>query len=239
MTRKLLITVLVFVMTAVGLYAQQAGQFTAGGRLGGSIGFNSPGDFGRHLSETTVRLGESGGIRPTSYSDGTAMGFTIAVYTNYAVTDNLSVQLEFGFSLHRYDLSFFALSHPYTELRSISVTSLDIPILARYNFLDSRSIFGVQAGPHISIPTGRVNVNDPNSWGYSSTYIVATPVTIGLTAGIFAGFPAGLPTQSGRIVGDLRFIFDFNSIHANDAGRTVAAMQRRALLFSVGYEMSF
>ena len=119
-------------------------------------------------------------------------------------------------------------------------TSLDIPILVRYNILNAAAIFGVKAGPHISIPLGRVQVNESWRTLFSEErlideFAIDSIASFGLTTGIFAAFPV----RRGRIVIDLRFIFDFNSLEAYEWGVNSEFMQRRALAISVGRQRTF
>ena len=114
----------------------------------------------------------------------------------------------------------------------LTYTSLDIPILLRYNFLEFPLAFGVQAGPHISVPLGRGLLSGA---GFSERFDIDTFATFGLTTGFFSGTPVG----PGRIVGDLRFIVDFNAVEAQMWGTAMHIMRRRAFVISLGYEVTF
>jgi len=69
----------------------------------------------------------------------------------------------------------------------------------------------------------------------SEEFDIDTFATFGLTAGVFGGIPFG----PGRFIGDMRFIFDFNTLEAGDNGFTLEFMRRRALALTLGYEISF
>ena len=233
--KKTLLITLVFVMSATGLHAYQAGQFTVGARAGLGFGFNDPADFGQWLSPNVVF---SDGSLPASVSDGNSSNFTFALYGNYAFTDNISLQLEISFLIAQgYDLRFSA-PNQRSRLVDVNYTSLDIPILFRYRFTNFAAILGLQMGPHVSIPWRRVNIHE--GYGYFATEIqeelsIDSAATFGFTAGAFAGFPI----RPGNIVVDMRFIFDFNAVSAYEGGRTVDFMRRRVFALTVGYERSF
>jgi len=221
---------LVFLMAAAGLYAQQAGQFTVGGRFGGALGFNDSANFGNR-------------IRAEFFNDWTQepsvlrdpeLNIAFALYGNYAITDRLSVQPELNFMIGQgYELRFSARGYVSREV-DVNYNSLDIPILVRFNVSSSPLIFGIQAGPHISIPLGTAEIYQDNA-GYLGKFTINSSAVFGFTAGLFSGFPAG----PGRIVGDLRFVFDFNTVELDWWGDNAAFMNRRALAFTVGYELSF
>ena len=244
---KKALVLLLFLMGTAGLYAQQAGQFTVGGRLGWAIGFNNPEGFGDFLKPDMIFL--PSGVPPDSVSDGQRITFNFAVYWNYAITDSIAIQVEFNFMTRQgYELRFSAPGYR-SRLVSVNYSSLDIPILFRYNFSNSRAAFGIQAGPHVSIPMGRVEVYE-NRWyrwslhatEFNEQFAIDTRASFGLTAGLFAGFPFPLfwrTERLGRFVIDTRFIFDFNSLNAYDSGRSIEFITRRAFSFTVGYERSF
>jgi len=230
--RKTLIAFLALVMSVSGLYAQQAGQFTLGGRVGGALGFSESANFGNTLHTRYFQYHS----RPSRDPE---LNFAFAIYGNYAITSRISLQAELNFMISQgYEL-FFPRPAGSTTVTSrevdVNYSSLDIPLLLRINFLDSPAMFGIQAGPHVSIPLGRLEVY-ADYMGYIARYDIATFATFGATAGLFGGLQAG----PGRVIGDLRFIFDFTDLEVRSpAGGRETAMQRRALAFMIGYEISF
>jgi hypothetical protein len=120
--------------------------------------------------------------------------------------------------------SFWGIS----ETVKVYYTSLDIPVLFKYSFLTRPVVFGAMAGPHLSIPLGKGTIADSEE---KDKFNIDTFATFGLTLGAFGGYPVG----PGRIVGDLRFLFDFNGLKDSD----FTYMKRRALALTVGYEISF
>ena len=232
--KKTLFVILVFSIAVTGLQAQQAGQFTLGSRIGWTIGFNNPQTFGDFLIPFMTLPSN------VSVSSGNSTNFNFAVFGYYSITDRFSVQSELNFMFNQgYDLRFSAPGYR-SRLVDVAYTSLDIPILVRYHLLNSAAIFGIQAGPHISIPLGRIHVTE--SWRtqsyeerLSDEFAIDSIASFGLSTGIFAGFPV----RRGRIVIDLRFIFDFNSMEAYEWGVSSEFMRRRALAISVGHQRSF
>jgi hypothetical protein len=152
--------------------------------------------------------------------------FAIGAYGAYAFSDSLSVQAELDFMIGQGltgDVSGVDVDATYN--------SLDIPILVKYSFLNKPLVVGVEVGPQLSIPIGDIEM----SGGGTSVDIEPDGMTFGAVAGIYAGYPIG----PGRIIGDLRFLFDFNALQGKMAGATDDFITRRALIFAVGYEFSF
>jgi hypothetical protein len=225
--KKNLIVVMVLLVVANSLYAQQPGQFSAGGRLGLGAGFNESLDF-YDLAQT---------FYPdlVSVSERPCLQFNIALYGNYTFTNRVSLQTELNFMLYQgYDL-IMSFPDGLSRNAEVSYYSLDIPLLIKINFLNSSSAFGVLAGPHISIPLGRAEFYREYSFEIEDKLIIDSFATFGLTTGVFYGHQVG----PGRIVGDIRYIFDFDSLKSLENGITYEIMKRRALTFSVGYEISF
>ena len=203
----------------------QAGQFTVGGRIGGVLGFSES------FTDIENLLRPYFSNQDARISVEPELNFTFALYGNYAITSRLSVQAELNFMFSQ----GYELAAPRQQRGSysfdIGYNSVDIPLLLRFNFLRSRSMFGIMAGPHISIPIGRLEIYDNREESYFDELSIDSSFTFGLTAGLFGGFRAG----PGRVVGDLRFIFDFDSLQADG----MDFVRRRAVALSVGYEISF
>jgi len=252
--KKAFVVMLVLFLGVANLYAQQAGQFTVGGRMGAALGFHEAGNLGNlfipsnspgwgtlGISPLENNGADQGRPSPDLFSDGQRVNFTFAVYGNYAITNNISIQMELKFmAVQGYELRFSAENYPRSWFANVSYTSLDIPILFRYSLLNSQILFGFQAGPHISIPLGRLAVTE--DWDHyvsvnriNERFAIDTRASFGLTTGIFAGFQTG----PGRVVGDLRFIFDFNSMQVYDRGNRIDFITRRALSIAIGYQQSF
>jgi len=205
--------------------APQAGQFTLGGRLGGALGFTES------FADAEALLRPHFSNQSARASADPEANFTFALYGNYAITGRISIQTELNFMIGQgYELRAPRQGRG-SDSFDINYNSLDIPLLLRFNFLRSRPMLGVMAGPQISIPLGRLEIYDNSAEAYIEESNIDSSFIFGLTAGLFGGFPAG----PGRVVGDLRFIFDFDSVQAEG----VEFIRRRAAAFSVGYEISF
>ncbi|MCL2381666.1 MAG: PorT family protein [Treponema sp.] len=247
--RKVLIVVMVVMMTATGLYAQQEGQFTLGARVGGGINFNSSEDLGRAPGEIldnvvpgipgTIIGGILGAV--VSTDDVVAPNFNFGLYGNYAITDRLSIQAELNFMF--FNSYIMEVSVLGTTLLDIAAYyhSLDIPLLFRFNAFRPQNpwTLGIMAGPHISIPLVRAGVfrvfdTDDNELA-EVDFDIDNFATIGVTAGLFFGRQLG----PGRLMAEMRFVLDANAVQTSILGYTFDIMRRRALNFSIGYELSF
>ena len=172
-----------------------------------------------------------GGAGPTSVTTGMQVNPNFALYGAFPLSENLWVQAELNFMINQgYRLTVSDRSG--TDTDTITYTSLDLPILLKYELGQDEIIWGFLAGPHFSIPLGNARVSGD---GLSENFNIRSFATFGVTAGAFAKYPLG----NGYIVGDARFIFDFNAVEAREYFFTVDFMRRRALAFSVGYEISF
>jgi hypothetical protein len=225
--KKLFIVALVLISVVNGLFAQQAGQFSAGGRLGLGAGFNDSLDF--------YDLGQTFYPDLVSTSTKPCLQFNVALYGNYSFTNRLSLQAELNFLIYQgYDL-IMRFPDGISRNAEISYSSLDIPLLLKFDILNTSSSFGILFGPHISIPLGRVEFYREYDFEKEDKIHIESFATYGLTAGLFTGYPLG----PGRLVGDIRFIFDFNSLEVMNNNIVYEIMKRQALTFSVGYEFSF
>ena len=193
--KKKLLVILVLVMMSTGLYAQQAGQSTLGFRLGIARGMAS----GLDNNESNIST-----LNPV-------------VYYAYTFMNNVSLQMELNVGV-RAGIDIEWVQHWWWGTTSRTeewrYTSIDIPVLLRYNFF--HGLLGFMAGPHISIPVG-----------YDYVAGDSPSMTFGVTAALQGLFPLG----GVRFVGDLRFITDFNNI--------VSGLRRQALAVTAGLEWSF
>jgi len=208
--KKMVVVAMILLVTAAGIHAQQAGEWTIGGRLGGAMGLHNSGDVDM----------------PGIVID-TRFNFNFALYANYAFSDMVSFQPEFNFMINQgYQIRF--PSSPLTM--DITYSSLDIPLLLRISLLRPAALWGFLLGPHLSIPLGSAEFSYVD--GSSADIDIDTSITFGVTAGIFGARQAG----PGRLIVDMRFIFDFNGVE-DAAGDEF--IRRRALVATIGYEISF
>ena len=205
--KKKLFVILVLVVMSTGLYAQQAGTHTVGFRIGAAFGM---------WSGLESRSGPHG-TGWINIEESDRLNFNIVGYYAYTFRDNFSLQIEFNYMINQgidIERNHSGPGMSWHRETEFTHTSLDIPILLRYNFL--WGFLGVLVGPHVSIPLIGDYVDDLN-------------VTFGITVGGQGFFPLG----NGFLVGDVRFIADFNEIVDG------SDWHRQALVISVGYEWSF
>jgi len=221
---------------------------------GGWSGAADPGTL-RSVSTTSTTAVDAG-LGPTN----------VALYVAYTFMDNHSLQIELNLNAFRRwggmrgwaavtvveertttGSSGLPTTTTSTQTWAVGVWyggSLDIPILLRYGLFNG--LLGVMAGPHISfVPApifgsgGAIWSRDWDYWdagsGSRSSPGMRNRVLFGATAGIFGLIPAG----PGRIVADLRFVFDFNAMQIQVAGNSYNIMRRRVPIISLGYELSF
>ena len=220
LSKKHVFISLILVLFVIGnVFAQETGQFSIGARAGVLIGFHSiPSDF--LLFAITLGVDSSWQSKNN---------FNFAIYGSYAITDRILIQPEFNFMIKQgYKGEISGLSSEVDAYYS----SLDIPILVKYTFLKQPLFFGILAGPHLSFPLGDLKMEVP---GYLTSVGDSDGVAFGFSAGLFGGYPVG----PGRIVGDLRFIMDFNSIGMKESGVSFEMIKRRGISFTIGYEYSF
>jgi hypothetical protein len=146
---------------------------------------------------------------------------TVGGFGSYTIIDRLSVQLELDFMIAQGD--------DYSKYNS-----LDIPLLIKFAFLQEPLRVGVAAGPQISIPIGDIEFDIT---GYQKIDGEADGFAFGAVAGLYAGFPLG----SGLLLGDIRFYYDFNAQQGKSEynPEVEGFINRRGLIFTLGYEFSF
>ena len=212
--KKKLLVILVLVMMSMGLYAQQAGTHTFGFRLGMAFGLWAGLEDDGYSSWSDGM----GGWGWYEFEESNRSNFNFAVYYAYTFRDNFSLQIELNYMINQgIDVeSQGGHTHggSWSDSHEFTYTSIDIPVLLRYNFF--HGFFGLLIGPHISIPL-------------MGDYVDDIQVTFGITAGVQGFFPLG----AGFLVGDVRFIADFNEIVDG------SDIRRQALAITVGYEWSF
>jgi len=212
--KKTLIVVFVLLMVTTGLHAQRAGLHTFGFRLGGAFGMHGSTGY-VYISDRHYSLDNTGRL----------FNFNAALHWAYTIRNNLGIQAELNFminqgsrvSAHGWRPGPGGGYHDWISGR-LTYTSLDIPILLRLGLLFNGHI-GFLAGPHLAIPLGGGSFDGRN--------IEESSAAFGFTTGFYLLLPIG----AGRIVGDLRYVFDFS--------RAMGEMRRRALPITLGYEMSF
>jgi hypothetical protein len=220
----------VFVLAAALVFvsfAANAQSFAAGARLGPGIGFHGNGDD----MEDQVDIWKGYGA---SVDDKVGVGFIIAGYGAYYFTDSLAVQAELNFMINQKKILEISVGGVSGEIEA-SYSSLDIPVLLRYEFLQQPLTVGLVAGPVLSIPISDVEMIYPTILGGGSGDSETEGITFGATVGVFGGYPVG----PGKIIADIRFLMDFTPLKVKDGSETFEAIKRRSLNITLGYELSF
>jgi len=235
--KKITVTVLAITLS-LGVFAQQNGVFSFGARVGMGIGFSEPREFMSFANEQFY----AGDI--ASMTHNSEVNFNVALYGNFAFGNFFSLQTELNFMIYQgYDMrlrfsQMGMLPMEWTANADLSYFSLDIPLLAKINFLGSRDAqFGLLVGPHASIFLGRAEFWREYGFDGTETYFdIDNSAVFGLTAGLFCRIPVG----PGRIVADFRFVHDFDALRATTMlNNRFDILQRNALVLSLGYEISF
>jgi hypothetical protein len=201
-------------------------HFLVGARLGPGIEFNT-------ADEDMVGSPEDDGFKPNEESN---TAFNAALYGAFRFNDMWSVQTEVNFMVN----NGIKISG-HGNLITIDYTTLDIPLLVRWNFMQSPVVAGVIIGPYVSLPVGPLNlkVDDRGS----------ALVVKGWTLGATGGFALGYKIGPGSLITDLRFIHDIDLRSLNDSFETIRVRDdfgdgvqdanicvRRSLNITIGYE---
>jgi hypothetical protein len=190
-------------------------HFLIGARLGAGFEINT-------ADEDMVGSGYS----PKEKSN---TAFHAALYGAFKFNEKWSIQPEVNFMINN---GMEISGQGYTV--TIDYTTLDIPVLVRWNFIQSPLLVGVLAGPYISIPIGKLNLSvDDNGSALDTT---------GISGGATGGFAVAYKLGPGYITADIRFLHDFASLKVReDFGNGMQDAKigiRRSINLTVGYEFS-
>ncbi|MDR0688846.1 MAG: PorT family protein [Spirochaetaceae bacterium] len=223
--KRLCAVVVVLVMAGGAVYS--AGPFF-GAKAGVGIGFHGN---GKDMEDMVASIESVEGV---SVDETSGVAFALSPYLGYYFTDKLAVQTEVNFMFGQkkiWEISFGGFSGEITG----KYTSLDVPVLLRFDFINRPALFGALAGPYLSIPLGDIEISAPAALVQpSSLEVKPDGVTLGVALGLYGGYPIG----PGRIIGDVRFILDFNSLKGKDSGQTMELIKRRGITVTAGYEIS-
>jgi hypothetical protein len=190
-------------------------HFGIGARLGAGFEFNT-------ADEDMVGSGYS----PKEKSN---VAFVAALYGALKFNDIWSIQPELNIMSNN---GLEVSGQGYTV--KIDYTTLDIPLLIHFNFIQTPVIAGIVVGPYVSLPIGKVNL----SVGDNGSALDTTGFAYGITGGFVVGKKIGI----GHIVGDLRFLHDFNSLMVQedfgDGLQDANIGIRRSINLTAGYEFS-
>jgi hypothetical protein len=189
-------------------------HFLAGARLGAGFEINTAdGDM----------VGD--GYSPNEKSN---TAFNAALYV--ALRFNVwSVQAEMNFMTN----NGMEISGQGNEVR-IEYATIDVPLLVRWNFIQSPVVAGILIGPYISLPAGKLNMSVDGRG--------AALDTKGYTLGIAFGFALGYKLGTGNLAADVRYINDFGSLYVREdfgeGPQDANICVRRSINITVGYEFS-
>jgi hypothetical protein len=190
-------------------------HFLIGARLGAGFEINT-------ADEDMVGSGYS----PKEKSNA---AFNTTLYGAFKFNEKWSIQPEANFMVNN---GMEVSGQGYTV--KIDYTTLDIPLLVRWNFIQSPVLVGVLVGPYISIPIGKLNLSVDDKGSALDT--------TGVSYGVTAGFAVAKKIGPGYITGDVRFLHDFASLMVQeDFGEGLQDAKigiRRSINLTVGYEFS-
>ncbi|MDR2662938.1 MAG: PorT family protein [Treponema sp.] len=213
---KKLMLIAAFLIAGFTAAHAQTGFF-AGAKLGAEFGFSKvTGDVKKWADNLSV-----------SYDEKSKFAFTLGFYGGYGITDKFAILAEMDMYFGQGIKLDFSIAE-YT----VRYSSMDVPILLRYAFVQSKAAFGFQAGPYFSFPLS-AEEEFSGAWQRTGTNDFDTEgINFGALGGLFLSYPAG----RGRIVADLRFLFDFTPLKdVND----MEILNRRGVVLTIGYEYSF
>lgn len=167
----------------------------------------------------------------TGYSpkEKSNIAFNATLIGAFRFNDMWSIQPEINFMLNN---GMEISGHGNTV--KIDYTTIDIPLLLRWNFIQSPIVTGIMVGPYISIPLGKLNLSIDNRGSALDT--------AGYTFGITGGFVIGVKAGPGHFVLDMRYLNDFKSLYVyEDFGEGLQEANiciRRSVNVTIGYELS-
>jgi len=185
-----------------------------------------------------ARLGPGFGIN-TADEDMVGTGFTpneksnitlnATLYGAFKFNHQWSIQPELNFMIN----NGMEISGQGNKI-NIQYPTMDIPLLVRWNFVQSPVLAGVILGPYISLPIGKLNLTVDNK----GSALDMNGYSFGVTGGLTVGYKLG----PGHIAADARFMNDFSSLFVrNDFGdgmQDAKIMIRRSINLTLGYEIS-
>jgi hypothetical protein len=220
-------------------------RFTFGAALGAGFGAYSLDDIKDDYSEPDV---------------ASKTAFLVSVHGAYNVNSLFAIQAELnimvnngviinGIDLYLNDVgdkdgSVYNPNQEESKINDVfTYTSLDIPILARFNFRPAPPLLiSVLVGPYISLPLGDLK-NEFHYTNFSQHNNSRDDKILNAMFGVLAGVTVGYNLGPGYITADLRFLNDFNSIAVDYKGAwgdgERKLFTRRVFNATVGYEFWF
>lgn len=173
------------------------------------------------------------GPRPAEESPKT---FVPTLSAFFRVTNSVKVQLELSYMKNGIDVyGFYDDYSGYTLDIDIRYSTLDIPLLLAWNFIQNPISVDIFAGPYVSLPVSTANIAyEIEGYGKMQGSVDVTSIVYGVVCGFDAGFRVG----PGNVVLDARFFYDLSP--ANASGELLGdepqgLMYRRGIVVSAGY----
>ena len=178
------------------------------------------------------------GLRPAEKSPKSIVP-TLAAF--YRVLDTLKVQLEVSFipsnGIDIIDMEYEdEESHKFDWDISIKYSTVDIPVIVAWNFIQEPVSVDVFAGAYVSIPVSSVNMK-LHEKNYDIKEEAAVNST-GIVFGAVGGFDAGFKLGPGSLVVDARFFYDLVPSKAKGdilGDDPQGLLYRKGLTISAGY----
>ena len=210
--KRVLLSLFIFGMVISVLHTN---EFSIGGRVGVMFGFHN------ESSDITAESGLQLGSPSRSLF---SPNFTI--FGNYLLGNNVSLQAELNFLFNQ----GFIWNFPGGSAK-LNYSSLDIPIMVKYDLIEVPVQIGILLGPNLSVPLGKINFSESEGNVSQNWEVDSDSPTFGICFGVVAGYLIG----SGRLIGDLRFILDFTQLKGRYLNETAGVLTRRGLILSAGY----
>ena len=154
----------------------------------------------------------------------------------YRVTDTMKVQLELSYLKNGIDVyGFYDDFSGYTLNIDVRYSTLDIPILVAWNFIQRPISVDIFGGAFVSLPVSTCNISyDIEGYGTLKGSVDVTGVYFGVVGGFDAGFRVG----PGNVVVDARFFYDLMPSKAQGellGDEPQGLIYRKGIVVSAGY----
>jgi hypothetical protein len=240
---------------------EAGGKYIIGITGGSAIGIKNPAnELSRFNNMPTHYLGfsmptfpvdiaaESGGSSKTEYILSMVAAYKINAFFGVQSGMNYMVNQGMSYMTAQSDASPLASSAGAPgSLINVWYTSLDIPLLARFEYKPDDFLLGGFIGPYVSIPMGNALISgyrpgksaDPFGNGASPDADASDfsaklgGISYGISLGLFVGYKTG----PGYLVIDAGYMRDYHAIKARDDLGEV--FTRSAINLKIGYEFRF
>ncbi len=176
------------------------------------------------------------GVRP---SESSPKSFMPTFVFGYNVMDTVRIQVEISYikdnGIDINDMVVEDGDDKYITDTVIRYSSIEIPIIAAWNFIQNPVSVSVFAGAYVSLPVSAVNMDitfQQVDVGASGALDV-----VGIGYGVLAGFEAGFVVGPGKVVVDGRFCYDISHIKASGdlLGGEQGLLYRKYIGVTAGY----